>query len=201
LALFVLGIGCLQGFATSVQAQDIAGAVVPPAVPNSPVVVAGTPQVPVVVPVSSDYVFPHYRSDDVLTQRNDNNRTGTSHVAGINQHTVTPGRFKRLGAFPVNGVVLSQPLYVHRAMVNNVVQPVLVVATSNNDVYAFSPFENRPNGCGIGGSAGRLSAGPETLLLLRRVLTVRPMPSQAGRSPVRSPLNSRMASSASSPRR
>ena len=99
---------------------------------------------PVVVPASSDYVFPNYRSDDVLTQRNDNNRTGASHVAGINQHTVTPGRFKRLGAFPVNGVVLSQPLYVHRAMVNNVVQPVLVVATSNNDVYAFSPFENRP---------------------------------------------------------
>jgi len=28
--------------------------------------------------------------------------------------------------------------------VNNVRQSVLIVATSNNDVYAFSPFENRP---------------------------------------------------------
>jgi hypothetical protein len=110
--------------------------------PNLPVVVPASPNLPlVVVPIFSDYVFPRYRSDDVLTQRNDNNRTGTSYVAGINQHTVA--RFKRLGSFPVNGVVLSQPLYVHSAMVNNARQPVLIVATSHNDIYAFSPSGQR----------------------------------------------------------
>ena len=65
--------------------------------------------------------------------------TGASYVAGINQQTVA--RFKRLGSFAVKGVVLSQPLYVQNATVNNVRQPVLIVATSNNDVYAFSPSE------------------------------------------------------------
>ena len=95
----------------------------------------------VIVPILSDCEFPDYRSDDVLTQRNDNNRTGTSHVTGIDQDTVD--HFKRLGSFPVNGVVLSQPLYAHSAMVDNVRQPVLIVATSTNDVYAFSPSEHR----------------------------------------------------------
>src|SRR5262245_17407170 len=139
LALFALGIACFQGFAISTKAQDIVGTVV---LPGSPDVVTGTPKLPIVVPIFSDYVFPRYQSDDVLTQRNDNNRTGASHVAGINQNTVR--RFRRLGSFPVNGVVLSQPLYVKSAMVNGVRQQVLIVATSNNDVYAFSPFENRP---------------------------------------------------------
>src|SRR5262245_6388755 len=132
LALLVLA---LAGSHIVVDGQDITGVVVLPSVPTAP-------KMPIVVPVFSDYAFPDYRSDDVLTQRNDNNRTGASHVPGINQHTVT--RFKRLGSFPVNGVVLSQPLYVQSAAVNGIRQPVLIVATSNNDVYAFSPFENRP---------------------------------------------------------
>ena len=149
-ALFALGIAFSQIFAGSGHTQDIEGVVVLPATPNIPVVVPldtpivmpSTPNTPVVVvPILSDYVFPHYQSDDVLTQRNDNNRTGTSHVAGINQNTVN--HFKRLGSFPVNGVVLSQPLYAHSAMVNNIRQPVLIVATSTNDVYAFSPSEHR----------------------------------------------------------
>ena len=152
LALFAFGIVCSQIYPGSVHGQDIESLVVLPAFPNAPLVVPGARNRPVVVPgppnmsavvaVFSDYVFPRYGSDDVLTQRNDNNRTGASHVAGINQNSV--GRFKRLGSFPVNGVVLSQPLYVRSAVVNNVSQPVLIVATSNNDVYAFSPFENRP---------------------------------------------------------
>jgi hypothetical protein len=151
-ALFAFCIVCSQIYAGSVHSQDIESFVVLPALPDAPIVVPGAGKTPVVVPgtstmsvvvpVLSDYVFPRYRPDDVLTQRNDNNRTGTSHVAGINQHSV--GRFRRLGSFPVSGVVLSQPLYVHSAVVNNVRQPVLIVATSTNDVYAFSPFENSP---------------------------------------------------------
>jgi hypothetical protein len=124
----------------------------PVIIPGAPVTITGTPGAPVVVPatqimpaivvpIPSDYVFPQYHSADVLTQRNDNNRSGASYVSGINQHTVE--RFKRLGALLVHGVVLSQPLYVQSAMVNGVRQSVLIVATSSNDVYAFSPFENR----------------------------------------------------------
>lgn len=162
-ALFAFGIACLQFSAGFGHAQDIEAMVVLPATANTPVVVPSAPNSPavsptapnisvvvpstsntpvVVVPIFSDYLFPRYRSDDVLTQRNDNNRSGASHVAGINQQTVTVGRFKRLGSFAVDGVVLSQPLYVHNAMVNNVRQPVLIVATSNNEVYAFSASEH-----------------------------------------------------------
>jgi hypothetical protein len=152
LALFALCIASSQIHAAPARGQDIESFVVLPAFPSAPivmpggarhrpVVIPGAPNMSAVVPIWSDYVFPRYRSDDVLTQRNDNNRTGTSHVPGLNQRSV--GRFRRLGSFPVNGVVLSQPLYVHSAVVNNVRQPVLIVATSNNDVYAFSPFENR----------------------------------------------------------
>jgi hypothetical protein len=102
--------------------------------------VIALPDTPFVIPVPNhSYVFPDYRTADVLTQRNDNNRTGASYVAGINQHSVA--RFERLGAFNVDGVVLAQPLYAHSAVVTNIRQPVLIVATSNNDVYAFSPTE------------------------------------------------------------
>jgi hypothetical protein len=44
----------------------------------------------------------------------------------------------------VDGVVLAQPLFASNAKVKGVRQPVLIIATSNNDVYAFSPLENRP---------------------------------------------------------
>ena len=131
IALALCALACVP-LAVALHGQDITGALVLPSMPK----------MPIVVPIFSDDVFPQYQSEDILTQRNDNNRTGASHVAGINQHTV--GRFGRLGSFRVNGVVLSQPLYVRSATVNGTRQSVLIVATSNNDVYAFSPFENRP---------------------------------------------------------
>jgi hypothetical protein len=151
LALVAFGIVASQSLATSSVAQDIQGLVVLPAVPGVQAVVPAMPDsviapaaqtLPlVIIPILSDEVFPTPRSDDVLTQRNDNNRTGTSYVPGINQHTVN--QFRRLGAFAVSGVVLSQPLFVHNAAVNNTRQPVLIVATSHNDVYAFSPSEHQ----------------------------------------------------------
>ena len=151
LALMAFGIVASQTLANSSIAQNIEGLVVLPAEPGVGVVVPAMPDsviaparrsLPlVIIPILSDDVFPSFQSEDVLTQRNDNNRTGTSYVPGINQHTVE--RFKRLGAFAVSGVVLSQPLYVHNATVNNTRQPVLIVATSHNDVYAFSPSEHR----------------------------------------------------------
>ncbi|WP_166298203.1 hypothetical protein [Bradyrhizobium sp. 2S1] len=153
LALLLLIVACSPTIATSARAQDIQGVVVLPAAPDLHVVTSTTsdavaataaPALPlVIVPILSDYVFPVPQSEDVLTQRNDNNRTGTSHVPGINQNTVQ--RFKRLGSFAVHGTVLSQPLFVKNAMVGNVRQPVLIVATSHNDVYAFSPSEARPD--------------------------------------------------------
>jgi len=85
------------------------------------------------------YRFPEYHSLDVLTQRNDNNRSGASHWPGINQHSMRT--FRRLGELSVgnDAVVTAQPLYIHSALVRNVRQPVLIVATSKNEVLAFPP--------------------------------------------------------------
>ena len=94
-----------------------------------------------------EYRFPSYSSLDVLTQRNDNNRSGASHWTGVNQHSVA--HFQKLGELtlvlgkPAVGspsVVTGQPLYVRSALIHGVRQPVLIVATANNVIYAFSPL-------------------------------------------------------------
>jgi outer membrane protein assembly factor BamB len=100
--------------------------------------VIALPVEPYVIPVPNHtYEFPRYGSLSVLTQRNDNNRSGASHWPGINQHS----RFRKLGEFFVDGVVTAQPLYAHSALVRNLRQPVLIVANSKNEVWAFPPVE------------------------------------------------------------
>ena len=74
-ALFLSGFGF--GAASLALAQDIGS-------------VIALPDAPFVVPVPDrDYHFPSYNSLDVLTQRNDNNRSGASHWPGVNQHSVS----------------------------------------------------------------------------------------------------------------
>jgi hypothetical protein len=118
-----------MGFAPFAAAQDIGS-------------VIALPDLPFVIPIKDpNYTFPSYKSQYVLTQRNDNNRSGASFVPGLNQNTVTDGHFRYLGELPVRGVVTAQPLYSQSSKVGGVQQPVLIVATSNNDVYAFRPSE------------------------------------------------------------
>jgi hypothetical protein len=85
------------------------------------------------------YRFPRYNSLDVLTQRNDNNRSGTSHWPGLNQHSIQ--HFQKIGEIPVDSqeVVTAQPLYARSVLVNNVRQDVVIIATSTNTVYAVTP--------------------------------------------------------------
>jgi outer membrane protein assembly factor BamB len=120
---------------TSASSAVAQGAVV--VSPNTPYIITA------VDAADQAYRFPDYRAGEVLTQRNDNNRTGASFAGGINQNAVQ--RFRKLGEFPVDGVVLAQPLYARNALVQNTRQQVLIVATSTNDVYAFSPFESSPH--------------------------------------------------------
>ena len=129
--------------ASPTVAQDVGSVVVTPYPPHVIPVPHHAYPFPYAItaadPVDHAYRFPDYRSNEVLTQRNDNNRTGASHLAGINQHTVR--NFRKLGEFRVGGVVLAQPLYARSALVHNLRQQVLIIATSTNDVYAFSPSE------------------------------------------------------------
>jgi hypothetical protein len=95
-----------------------------------------------IIPVPSQpipyNIFPSDRSEDVLTQRNNNNRTGASYSPGLDQEAVRD--FRKLGEMGVDGKVTAQPLYSHASMVGDKIQPVLIVAVNaTNHVYAFSP--------------------------------------------------------------
>jgi len=82
--------------------------------------------------------FPTYHSADVLTQRVNNQRTGTVYVAGLDQHSFQfafPFRpFRYLQSIEVDAPVLAQPLFVSSL---NSPAGVVIVATANNTVYAF----------------------------------------------------------------
>jgi len=79
---------------------------------------------------------------DVLTANYDNNRTNANLSEGLlNTNNVNPTQFGKLYAFPVDGQVYAQPLYVHslNMPVNGAPATlnVLYVATMHNSVYAF----------------------------------------------------------------
>jgi uncharacterized protein (TIGR03437 family) len=76
---------------------------------------------------------------DVLTANYDNNRTNANLNEGIlNTNNVNPTQFGKLWAYPVDGQVYAQPLYVHALTIpGKGTLNVLYVATLHNSVYAF----------------------------------------------------------------
>jgi hypothetical protein len=78
------------------------------------------------------------RAVNVLTQHNDNYRTG----ANLNEYVLTTsnvntGQFGRLFTRAVDGQMYAQPLYVHAVMISNQVRNVVYICTEHNSVYAF----------------------------------------------------------------
>ncbi len=80
---------------------------------------------------------------DVLTQHNDNNRSGAFVTeTELSPATVRPGRFGRLYSRTVEGNILAQPLYVRRVhTVRSGIRNLFFVATATNMVYAFDADE------------------------------------------------------------
>jgi regulation of enolase protein 1 (concanavalin A-like superfamily) len=76
---------------------------------------------------------------DVLTQHNNNARTGATLTETIlTPSSVSPQTFGRLfGLGPVDGQVYAQPLYVSQFSIGGAARNVLIVATEHNSVYAF----------------------------------------------------------------
>ena len=74
----------------------------------------------------------------VLTQHNDIGRTGQNTQETIlNTTNVNVNQFGLLFNLPVQGQVYAQPLYVPKVTINGGVHNVLIVATEDENVYAF----------------------------------------------------------------
>ena len=77
---------------------------------------------------------------DVLTQRNDNTRSGTNlQEVSLNTSNVNNARFGKLAFRIVDGNIYAQPLIVSQARIVNRADArnVALVATQHNSVYAF----------------------------------------------------------------
>ena len=81
---------------------------------------------------------PAFGQTSVLTQHNDNARTGQNTSETIlNTSNVNSSEFGKLFAMPVDGKVYAQPLYVPGITINGAVHNVVIIATENDSVYAY----------------------------------------------------------------
>jgi hypothetical protein len=84
------------------------------------------------------------RGADVLTNRNDNARTG----AALSETVLTPallrsGRFGKLFTREVDGQVYAQPLFVEGLLIGGRKHNAVFVATAQNSVYAFDADDDQ----------------------------------------------------------
>jgi hypothetical protein len=82
-------------------------------------------------------------AQSVLTQHNDNSRTGQNlNETTLTTSNVTAGKFGKLFSLPVLGQVYAQPLYIPGITINGGTHNVLIVAAQNDVVYAFDADSN-----------------------------------------------------------
>ena len=82
----------------------------------------------------------------VLTQHNDNSRTGQNLQETIlNTSTVNVGNFGKLFSLPVDSNIYVQPLYVPDLTIGGAAHNVVYVATAQNSVYAFDADNGNTN--------------------------------------------------------
>jgi len=83
--------------------------------------------------------------NDVLTQHNDNGRTGlNANEVILTPSTVTVSQFGKLFTQSVDGTIVGQPLYASNVLMpNGSTHNVVYVATQHNSVYAFDADSNQ----------------------------------------------------------
>jgi hypothetical protein len=86
----------------------------------------------------STVTLPALGQVNILTQHNDNNRSGANlNETILNTSNVNMNSFGKLYTFSVSGDVFAQPLYVSGLSIAGVQHNVLYVCTMNDCVYAF----------------------------------------------------------------
>ena len=81
---------------------------------------------------------PNPQSVSVLTQHNDNTRSGwNGNETVLNTSNVEPQHFGKVFALPVDDQVYAQPLVAGHLSIDGGVHNVVFVATVNNTIYAF----------------------------------------------------------------
>lgn len=85
--------------------------------------------------------------NDVLTQHNDNTRSGlNSNETLLTPANVTVSKFGKLFTQSVDGIIVGQPLYASNVLMNDgLAHNVVYVATQHNTVYAFDADSARGN--------------------------------------------------------
>jgi hypothetical protein len=77
-------------------------------------------------------------STDVLTYHNDIARTGQNLTeTALTTSNVTSAKFGKVGFYPVDGLVDTEPLYASNVTISGGTHNVLIVATEHDSVYAF----------------------------------------------------------------
>src|SRR5262249_40133447 len=102
---------------------------------------------------------PAARAQDVLTEHNDNARTGANlKETALNTTTVGSGKFGKLWTLYADGQIVAQPLYVSNLRIDTSTNPgiplvrgtfkAVIVATMHNTIYVYdADRENRgPDG-------------------------------------------------------
>ena len=86
----------------------------------------------------TDTIAPNPQSVSVLTQHNDNTRSGwNANETALTTSNVTVQRFGAVFTLPVDDQVYAQPLVVGHVAVGDGYRNVVYIATVNNTVYAY----------------------------------------------------------------
>ncbi len=81
---------------------------------------------------------PKVAATDVLTQHNDNLRTGANlQEFVLTTSNVNTAQFGKVFTRAVDGQIYAQPLYAHAVTISNQIRNVVYVCTESNSVYAF----------------------------------------------------------------
>ncbi len=128
--IFSLSIALMIGAAASSSLADTV-------VPGPVIVLPDDVVIPVPAPPSNADPMNPASPADVVTQRYNNLRTGTTLSGGLDQFSVSDPRFGLLGHLEVRGVVLAQPLYLASVNFPQGPRSVVFIADSLNWVYAF----------------------------------------------------------------